>query len=94
MSPLPLLTKLRTPTVLTSKQGEIFAALPGRPVNDDTWDKTTDGVVAALGRAERKLNFGKKRDRRGTFQTIASGVSYGGGQKVHLVYLAIFFALM
>ena len=68
--------------VLTSKDNEIFAALPGRPVDDPTWEATTQGVIAALQRAERKLRFSSKRDRRGRFKTIASGVSYGGGQKV------------
>ncbi|KIP02061.1 hypothetical protein PHLGIDRAFT_52988, partial [Phlebiopsis gigantea 11061_1 CR5-6] len=70
-----------TPMVLTSKDNEIFAALPGRPVNDPTWDATTKGVVAAMQHAEMRLRFSKKRDRRGPFKTIASGVSYGGGQK-------------
>lgn len=77
-----VLTDTSTPMVLTSKDNEIFAALPGRPVNDPTWDATTKGVVAAMRRAEMRLHFSKKRDRRGPFKTIASGVSYGGGQKV------------
>ena len=72
----------RTPHVITSNEGKIFTALPGRPVDDPTWDVTTKGVEAAMAKAESKLKFGKRRDRRGPFNTIASGVSYGGGQKV------------
>jgi hypothetical protein len=33
--------------------------------------------------AQKKLHFSKKRDRRGSFQTIAWGMSYGGGQQVN-----------
>ena len=73
--------------VLTSKTGEIFGTLPGRPVNDPTWDGVMRGVVAAIERAKRRLKFGKKQDRRGTFRTIASGVSYGGGQRVSSGYM-------
>ena len=39
----------------------------------------------ALATAERKLKFRSKRDRRGWFKTIASGISYGGGQRVRAV---------
>lgn len=81
---LRLLTFHSTPTVLTSKEGKVFGALPGRPVNDSTWDENNAGVVRALERAAQKLKFSSKRDRRGTFRTIASGISYGGGQKVRL----------
>ena len=77
-----LLTACRRPTVITSAEGQIFAALPGRPLNDTTWVETTAGFVAALATAKRKLKFSSKRDRRGYFLTIASGISYGGGQKV------------
>ena len=70
------------PTVLTSKEGRLFSALPGRPLNDPTWDETTAGVEAALQRAEMRLQFRNKWDRRGAYKTIASGISYGGGQKV------------
>ncbi|KAI0689947.1 hypothetical protein BC835DRAFT_1418109 [Cytidiella melzeri] len=33
-----------------------------------------------LHHAKRRLRFTKKRDRRGWFLTIATGLSYGGGQ--------------
>ena len=78
------LTFFRQPTVITSADGRIFAALPGRPLNDATWEETTKGFVDTLATAERKLKFRSKRDRRGWFKTIASGISYGGGQRVRV----------
>ena len=77
------LTELHSePTVLTSTEEYVFVALPGRPLNDPTWDTTTAGVEAAFRKAEVSLRFSKRRDRRGRYNTVASGISYGVGQKV------------
>jgi hypothetical protein len=32
--------------------------------------------------AQQKLQFPKEKDRRGTYDTVTWGLSFGGGQKV------------
>lgn len=39
-------------------------------------------LATAITTAKEKMGFGNRQDRRGTFSTIAYGISYGGGQKV------------
>lgn len=51
---------------------------------------TNDELVQAMGVAQSKLTFGTKNakstkpHRRGSFPTIAVGISHGGGQVVCL----------
>lgn len=54
----------------------------GPPAGDTTWPTVVKGVEVALADAKRAIRFSKKQDRRGTFKTIATGLSYGGGQMV------------
>lgn len=67
--------------------------LAGRPVDNDTWDRTMAGLQAALDKVERRLRFGSnhvipvppggsKENRRGDFKLASVGVSLGGGQQV------------
>ncbi|GJE98476.1 hypothetical protein PsYK624_147080 [Phanerochaete sordida] len=66
---------------LVSKDGYKLALLARKP-NDPTWDASMVELAKALEDAQGKMNFGAMRvDRRGNFNTIAAGVSYGGGQK-------------
>jgi hypothetical protein len=34
--------------------------------------------------AQKKLRFPKEEDRRGTYDTVTWGLSFGGGQKVQI----------
>ena len=36
--------------------------------------------------AKGRLSFKRKPDRRGPFKTVATGLSYGGGQMVRSIY--------
>ena len=63
------------------KKGRAFGLLSGRP-NDPTWVSTIQRSTEAFREAKEMIKFPKRQDRRGDFQTIAFGVSYGGGQKV------------
>ena len=53
----------------------------GPPANDDTWQTLLNEFMDALREAQGKLRFGPG-DRRGSFQTVAVGISYGGGEMV------------
>lgn len=72
----------RTPLGLVDSAGRVIGVFVGPPTGDPTWPAVMKGVEAALAEAKRTLRFSKKQDRRGTFKTIAAGLSYGGGQTV------------
>ncbi|KAI0795175.1 hypothetical protein BC629DRAFT_1286708, partial [Irpex lacteus] len=69
-----------TPLGLVDSAGRVIGVFVGPPTGDPTWPAVMKGVEAALAEAKRTLRFSKKQDRRGTFKTIAAGLSYGGGQ--------------
>ena len=72
--------------MLADKFGQYLAVLLERP-NDKTWQHSMDELLKALGEARVKLWFEEREERRGDFDTIAFGVSYGGGQTVSLAVL-------
>ena len=72
--------------MLADKFGQYLAVLLERP-NDETWQHSMDELLKALGEARVKLWFEEREERRGDFDTIAFGVSYGGGQTVSLAVL-------
>ena len=67
----------------------MFGLMVGHP-DEPTWMASIHALEAAIAEAKSKLIFGKRQDRRGSFQMIAVGVSYGGGQKVCSVRLLLF----
>lgn len=78
-----LLTKTyRSTQVLHDEEGRLIVACVAPPDIDGEWQDVQSGVRKALKAAQTKLKFSGILDRRGTFQTIAYGISYGGGQRV------------
>ncbi|EMD33445.1 hypothetical protein CERSUDRAFT_22896, partial [Gelatoporia subvermispora B] len=73
-----------TPTVLVDKHDVIFAVLAGRPINDASWDSVCDSAADAMHLAHKKASFTEKykTNRRGDFDSLSIGVSFGGGQEV------------
>lgn len=84
------LTPDRRPEVLTDSGGRIFAILAGQPLCKDPgeWQRVTEGASAALasfrdnGDRAGLFKAADHKHRRGRFLAVASGVSFGGGQKV------------
>lgn len=72
------------PILLVDDDDRIIAVLAGRPIGDGTWEGVVREFDATMKVAHNELRFGKRCDRRGNFRTIATGVSYGGGQTVRL----------
>lgn len=76
--------------MLTEAGGRIFVILAGQPLcrEPDEWQRVTDGASAALAKFRDdgdRAGLFKAADRghrRGRFLAVASGVSFGGGQKV------------
>ncbi len=79
-----VLTFPRSPLGLVDAEGRLFGVFVGPPTGDPTWAQVSTGVRVAMQRAKQRLRFKKKLDRRGTFKTIAVGLSYGGGQTVRV----------
>ncbi|GJF00970.1 hypothetical protein PsYK624_172740 [Phanerochaete sordida] len=66
--------------VLADKFGQYFGVLLEYP-DDEGWQESTAELLKAMVEARGKMKFEQKREeRRGDFDTIAFGVSYGGGQ--------------
>ena len=66
---------------LADRNSYVFGLLAGHP-DDPSWMASMEACAEAIRVAKTKLNFGNRVDRRGSFKTVAFGVSYGGGQKV------------
>ena len=69
--------------VLADRNEFVFGAMIEIP-NDPTWMPCVIACAEAIRQAKQSLRLGKRKDRRGTFKTIAYGVSYGGGQRVSI----------
>ena len=67
---------------LTDSCDRLFAVFVGGPDGDESWPAVVEGAQEALSCAKRSIRFSWKQDRRGTFKTVATGLSYGGGQMV------------
>ncbi|KAF7791983.1 hypothetical protein EIP86_003010 [Pleurotus ostreatoroseus] len=70
----------RNQRTLVDSEGFVFAVCAGKPIGDKTWDRTMQQFGDTVARTRDALNLKKGQDRRGPFETIAVGVSYGGGQ--------------
>lgn len=68
--------------VLVDGELRIVGILAGRPEKEGDWEKVCKAAEEELDRAAEVLGRGEvKAHRRGGFQTLAAGFSYGGGQK-------------
>ncbi|KAJ7433333.1 hypothetical protein FB451DRAFT_1419783 [Mycena latifolia] len=78
----------RSPKLILDVHGRIIAILLGRP-EDAEWDSVVDDACKAMRRARRAghasggIRAKDTKHHRGHFVALASGVSFGGGQKVH-----------
>ncbi|KAM6491463.1 hypothetical protein JOM56_013032 [Amanita muscaria] len=63
------------------REGLVVGALAGRPWDMD-WDGVHDAAYEALHSAASRLSYRQKEvtNRRGSFPTLAYGISFGGGQ--------------
>lgn len=84
----PLTALVRTTVPLLDSADRVFAVLVGRPKSED-WPEVERDICAALDRARQGLSGSQAAPdrapplhRRGDFLPLASGISYGGGQKV------------
>ncbi|RDB28894.1 hypothetical protein Hypma_015383 [Hypsizygus marmoreus] len=65
-------------------EGRVIAVLAGRP-EDESWDDSQREAAVLLQRGSRRCYISKaarKKARRGRFSALATGVSYGGGQRM------------
>jgi hypothetical protein len=58
----------------------IMAGRPGREEEEEDWEEVCKAAGEELCQAGRALGEGKTH-RRGEFQTLVTGFSFGGGQK-------------
>ncbi|KAJ7642868.1 hypothetical protein B0H17DRAFT_960020, partial [Mycena rosella] len=78
----------RNPLLILDREGRIICSFIGTP-EDPEWADIVAEAVAAMNKAreaglrENSFDRASRRHRRGTFFTLAGGVSHGGGQKVH-----------
>lgn len=84
--PDPPLIMIRSTLGLVDDSNRVIGIFVGPPEGDVTWSSVHEGVRVALADAKRRMLFTQRRDRRGTFKTIAAGLSYGGGQRVSCVH--------
>ncbi|KAM6497899.1 hypothetical protein JOM56_005847, partial [Amanita muscaria] len=66
---------------ILDREGLVVGALAGRPWDMD-WDGVHDAAYEALHSAASRLSYRQKEvtNRRGSFPTLAYGISFGGGQ--------------
>ncbi|KAL7278386.1 LOW QUALITY PROTEIN: hypothetical protein ACG7TL_008366 [Trametes sanguinea] len=70
------------PFLLLDRDERVIGALVGMP-RDDRWSEAMADVCAAFAEARSAIHGGAPPEhRRGRFTTVASGISYGGGQVV------------
>ncbi|KAI0677450.1 hypothetical protein C8Q78DRAFT_1065988 [Trametes maxima] len=71
------------PVVVLDRERRVVALLAGRP-RDPSWDSVVEEADRAMGVAARTCRFTEEQHnhRRGTFATLARGLSFGGGRKV------------
>ncbi|KIL54700.1 hypothetical protein M378DRAFT_18641, partial [Amanita muscaria Koide BX008] len=69
------------PHVILDKEGLVVGALAGQP-RDPDWHQVHNAAFEALGSAASRIRYHAKEvtNRRGSFPTVAYGISFGGGQ--------------
>ena len=79
-------SSISTTCLLLDAERRIVAVLAGHPY-DPGWPKVQEDVFHVLQGAAMELGVNKvKEHRRGTFVTLAHGLSFGGGQEVYLTF--------
>ena len=75
----------RTPRPIIDAKDWVITALAGRP-NDSQWDDVSEGAAEDVRQAGNACSFNDEQSehRRGQFPALATGVSFGGGQKVSI----------
>jgi hypothetical protein len=71
-----------SPIVFLDKEGRAIVVLAGCPRLD--WDNVVNGAADVLREAHPRCNFPPSEHRRGKFAALATGISFGGGQKVKM----------
>ena len=68
---------------IQTKSGYLVALLAGRP-SSPSWGVKMKALGNAMDTAKSKMSFTKDQSdhQRGTYPTIATGLSYGGGATV------------
>lgn len=71
-------------------EDRVIAVLLGMP-DDPEWPKVVDDAVKAMAYARRKarqFGWSPAVHRRGIYFALTTGVSFGGGQKVLLIFFS------
>jgi hypothetical protein len=78
-----LIPQCRTPSPIIDAKEHIIAALAGQP-NDSQWDNVSNKAGNEVREAGDKCSFNSRQSehQQGHFPALATGVSFGGGQKV------------
>ena len=73
-----------------AKTGEAFVLLAGRPAAEG-YAETLTQLEAAMTEAGERFSFTgrKKKNRRGEYRAISTGVTLGGGSKVGYIQLDV-----
>lgn len=68
---------------ITTPSGYIIALLAGRPASS-TWDDCMVSLAGIMNLTRDAMRFDDKeaKHRRGTYASVNTGISYGGGAKV------------
>ncbi|KAF8327067.1 hypothetical protein F5887DRAFT_899142 [Amanita rubescens] len=76
--------ELRTTHLLLDKDGVVIGVLLGMPKDQEGWKEAQDEAHRILRDGADKISARAKNTthRRGTFPSLAHGISFGGGQKV------------
>jgi hypothetical protein len=78
--------------LLLDRDGHIVGVLLGQPKDTESWCWVHNNAFDLLQNAASRLSFSDQESshRRGSFPSIAHGISFGGGQRVGIsIWLAI-----
>ena len=79
------LYQYRRTTLLVTDEDDRIIVFGAGPPNAADWDAVVAQFLVDLDEAASKLKHPKRSDRRGNYHTIATGISYGGGQRVRFI---------
>ena len=71
-----------TRPILSSDHDKVIAILVGRPNGEDWMRGVNEPLMASFEEVRAAFKASANGNRRGDFASMASGISYGGGQKV------------
>ena len=73
--------------MILDKEDRVVAFSVGLPAGDKIWTSTVAEFLSMMKSAQQKLKFSRRCDCRSSYQVLSLGISYGGGQKVWLLYI-------